>query len=86
MDGAVHVTVASTGAIVGLRLDERVRGLAVDELAREILTTTRRAQSRLADEVAGALTDTIGADSETGRAVLGTYAYRFPAEARDGRS
>jgi hypothetical protein len=70
----VRVTVASSGILTGLELDE------MPELAEEILRTMRRAQSGLTDRVAEAVADTVGAESDTGRAVLDSFFQRFPAE------
>jgi len=80
-DGAVRVTVASSGMLTGLELDDRVQRLPSAELARIILTTVAKAQSTLAGEVESAVRATVGADSETGRAVLESYVRRFPVPA-----
>lgn len=77
--GAVLVTVASSGNVTDLELDERSLGLGAPGLAIEILRTIRRAQSALAGEVAGAVEATVGADTETGKAVLDSFTQRFPA-------
>ncbi len=73
-DHGVRVTVASSGIPIGLELQKR------PELAREILRTMRQAQHGLTDRVADAVTDTVGAESETGRAVLDSFTQRFPME------
>jgi hypothetical protein len=78
-DGAVRVTVASSGIVTGLELDDDVR-LAGAGLATEILRVMRRAQAGLTERVAAAVDATVGADSETGKAVLNSFAQRFPAE------
>lgn len=78
--GAIEVTVASSGLLTGLRLDDRVRRLPGEELSGEILRVLRRAQAALVDRVAEAVQQTVGADSETGRAVLDGFARRFPAD------
>jgi hypothetical protein len=86
VDGAVRVSVASTGAVVGLRLDRRIRDLAPDDLAHAILATMRRAQAALVIEVTSVVADTVGAETETGRAVLAGYARRLTAELDDDQS
>ncbi|MEU8165890.1 YbaB/EbfC family nucleoid-associated protein [Micromonospora sp. NPDC049004] len=77
-DGAVQVTVAASGAMTDLRLDDRVSRWRADEIAAEVLAVMRRAQGRLAPQVADAAAETVGADSETARAVVGSYERRFP--------
>lgn len=78
--GAIRVTVASSGVVTGLELDDRVHRLPGAELAREILGTMRRAQAALSDRVVEAVDETVGAGTETGKAVLESFAQRFPAE------
>ncbi|MFG1885930.1 YbaB/EbfC family nucleoid-associated protein [Micromonospora sp. NPDC049102] len=77
-EGAVQVTVAASGAMTDLRLDDRVLRWRADEIAAEVLAVMRRAQGRLAPQVAEAAAETVGADSETARAVVGSYETRFP--------
>ena len=79
-DGAITVTVASSGIPTALMLDDRVKRLSGDELAGEIMRAMRRAQAGLADRVAEAVDETVGADTETGKAVLDSFAQRFPAD------
>ncbi|BCJ44645.1 hypothetical protein GCM10010168_14580 [Actinoplanes ianthinogenes] len=79
-DGAILVTVASSGNVTGLELDERSLGLGAPGLATEILRTIRRAQAALADRVADAVEATVGAGTETGKAVLDSFTQRFPAQ------
>ena len=79
-DGAIRVTVASSGVLTGLELDDRVQRLRGRELAAEILRTMRRAQAGLTLQLAEAVNETVGAGTETGRAVLESFAQRFPAE------
>lgn len=82
-DGAIRVTVGSAGQVERLELDERVHELSGPRLAEEILAVIRRAQADLSDRVAEQVRDTVGADTETGRAVLQSFESRFPAQ-RDG--
>ncbi len=69
-DGVVTVTVAGSGTVTGLRLDDRVRGLTGATLSAEIMRTMRRAQADLVGQVTAAVDETVGVSSETGRAVL----------------
>src|SRR3954471_2478636 len=79
-DGAVTVTVAGSGLVTGLDLQDRVRRFTGSMLSVEIMRTMRRAQAALAEQVAAAVDETVGTDSETGRAMLDSYTRRFPAE------
>jgi DNA-binding protein YbaB len=76
--GAVRVRVDATGRLVGLDLDEQVRDMAAVELAQLILHVVARAQHGLTGQVADAVAATVGADSETGQAVLDSFERRFP--------
>jgi hypothetical protein len=77
-DGAIRVTVGSAGQIERLELDERIHDLAGPRLADEIMSVMRRAQAALAGLVADQIQDTVGVDTETGRAVLHSFKIRFP--------
>jgi YbaB/EbfC DNA-binding family len=78
-DGAIRVTVGSAGQVERLELDDRVHELSGPRLAQEIMSVMRRAQAVLAGQVAGQVRETVGADTETGRAVLTSFDSRFPA-------
>ena len=79
-DGAIRVTVGGWGNLIGLVLDDRVQRLPGEDLATEIMRTVRRAPAALAGRVAEVVDETVGADTETGRAVLESFAQRFPPE------
>jgi DNA-binding protein YbaB len=79
-DGAVAVTVAGSGIVTALRLDDRVQRMAGDTLSAEILRTMRRAQAALTEQVAVAIEETVGVETETGKAVLDSFSQRFPVE------
>jgi YbaB/EbfC DNA-binding family len=79
-DGAIRVTVGGSGLVTGLELDDRVRRLPGSSLSVEILRTIRRAQAALTERVAAAVDDTVGPESETGKAVLDSFSRRFPPE------
>ncbi|GAA2605560.1 YbaB/EbfC family nucleoid-associated protein [Paractinoplanes durhamensis] len=70
-DGSVRVTVGPSGQVESLELEDR-------ELAERILAVMRQAQAGLARQVAAQVEDTVGADSETGRAVINSFDTRFP--------
>jgi hypothetical protein len=76
-EGAIRVTVASSGNLTGLELDDRVQAYHGADLAAAILRVMRRAQAGLVDRVAAAVDETVGAGSETGRAVLDSFLQRF---------
>ena len=80
-EGAIRVTVASSGNVSGLDLTDEVRRLTGTELSIEIMRVYRRAQAGLAEQVAVAVDETVGSDTETGKAVLASFAQRFPADA-----
>ncbi|MGC9666972.1 YbaB/EbfC family nucleoid-associated protein [Planosporangium sp. 12N6] len=80
-DGAVRVTVAGSGVMTDLTLDDRVLRWSADEIATQVMAVMRRAQGSLAARVAEIAEETVGADSETGRAVVDGFARRFPAPA-----
>jgi hypothetical protein len=75
-DGSIRVTVGSSGQVESLDLDDR-------ELARRILAVMRRAQANLTEQVADEVRATVGADTETGRAVIHSFENRFPERDAD---
>ena len=79
-EGAIRVTVASSGNLVGLELNDRVQTYSGADLAASILRVMRRAQARLVEGVAAAIDETVGADSDTGRAVLDSFTQRFAGD------
>jgi DNA-binding protein YbaB len=81
-EGAVRVTVAASGAMTDLRLDERVKQWPAARLAQQILAVMRQAQGELAASVAAAAAQTVGEHSPLGRDVVDGYATRFPAQQR----
>ena len=80
-DGVVTVTVAGTGVVTGLRLDERAGRLTGEMLSAEIMRTIQRAQASLAEQVASAVEETVGAHTEAGKVVLDALTRRIPAPA-----
>jgi hypothetical protein len=82
-DGAIRITVGSAGQVERLELDERVHELPGPRLAEEIMSVMRRAQAALSGRVADEVQATVGADTETGRAVLHSFDARFPRTERE---
>ena len=82
-DGTIRVTVGSAGQVERLELDQRVQ-LTGPRLAEEIMSVMRRAQTALSGRVAEVVQDTVGADTETGRAVIQSFGTRFPMRDREG--
>ncbi|GAA5188364.1 hypothetical protein GCM10023322_38910 [Rugosimonospora acidiphila] len=73
--GKIEVTVGSAGQLRDLRLDDASGG---EELARRIMAVVRAAQADLSVRVAHEVRATVGEDTETGRAVIGSFQTRFP--------
>jgi DNA-binding protein YbaB len=82
-DGAIRVAVGSSGQVQRLELDERVHELTGPRLADEIMSAIRRAQAALSGRVAEEVQATVGADTETGRAVIHSFDARFPMVERE---
>ncbi|GIF26122.1 hypothetical protein BJ973_003392 [Actinoplanes tereljensis] len=79
-DEYLHVTVGSTGQLAHLEIDDRARQRSGAELSRDIMALVHQAQAQLAARVAEQVGETVGADTETGRAVIGSFAERFPED------
>lgn len=80
-DGVVTVTVAGSGVVTGLRLDDRAQRLTGETLSAEIMRALGRAHASLADLVAAAVEESTGAENEAGRVVLDTLTRSLPAPA-----
>lgn len=77
-DDSIRVTVGAFGQVDRLELDDRVQRLRGAQLADEIMAVIRRAQAALASQVSDQVQATVGADTETGRAVIHSFESRFP--------
>jgi hypothetical protein len=86
VDGAVEVTVAGSGVMTDLMLGDRVLRWSADEIAAQVMTVMRRAQGLLASRVTEIAHQTVGADSETGRAIVDGFVRRFPPDDEDDRA
>jgi DNA-binding protein YbaB len=75
-DELVKVTVGASGTMSDLTLEEGIRDRPAAETARAILATLRAAQTSLTKAATQATAETVGADSETGKAVIASYVAR----------
>jgi DNA-binding protein YbaB len=82
-DGAVRVTVDSTGSPTDLVLSDKIRGMAPADLAAKIMTCLQRAQGRLAERVQEAMTATVGDDEQVVAHVVAGYRTRFPQQLQE---
>jgi hypothetical protein len=69
-DMLVEVTVGPNGQVTDLRLDEKIRRQPASTTARQILGAMRSAQETLVRQFSEVAAETVGVDSDTGRAVL----------------
>lgn len=83
--GDVTVTVDHSGGLSALTLTDEAMRLYPDELAQLIMDTARRAQSRLAENMAELVAGIYGSDSATTSFIADTYAEQFPASSPDDR-
>lgn len=79
-DGLVIVTVGAGGDLTGLDLGEGIRRRPAVSTARDILSTLRSAQAAMVTAVTAMTSETVGADSATGRAIIETFAARLRPE------
>lgn len=67
--GLAEVTVDSTGALVDLRLTDRIQRTSPETVSRAVLATLGLARQQLADRSQEVIADTVGANSPAGRAI-----------------
>jgi hypothetical protein len=79
-DELISVTVGAAGAPTDLTLKEGIRDRPADETARAILATLRAAQASLTAAATEVTAETVGADSETGKAIIASYVARQAPE------
>ena len=77
-DGAVTVTVNTSGALTGLRINDRLSGQPGARIAEAVLATTRQAQARIAGTMSEVMRDIIGDDPEIADGVMALYRTKFP--------
>ena len=67
--GLAEVTIDSTGALVELRLTDRIQRVAPEVVAQTIMATLGEARTELADRSQEIIADTVGTDSPAARAI-----------------
>jgi DNA-binding protein YbaB len=67
--GLAEVTIDSTGALVDLRLTERIQRVAPAVVARTIMDTIGDARNKLAQRSQEIIADTVGTESPAARAI-----------------
>jgi YbaB/EbfC DNA-binding family len=82
-DGLISVTVGASGAPTDLVLKEGIRERPAAETAKAILATVRAAQTSLTAAATTVTAETVGADSETGKAIIASYVARQAPEHDD---
>lgn len=68
-NGLAEVTVDSSGALLDLRLGQRIQRVAPDVAARTIMDTIRAAKRQLAERSQEIIADTVGTESAAARAI-----------------
>ncbi|WP_436528888.1 YbaB/EbfC family nucleoid-associated protein [Actinoplanes sp. HUAS TT8] len=84
-DGSIAVKVGSSGRLESLDIDDRALRVSGAELSREIMAVIRHAQAQLSAQVTEQVRQTVGLGTETGQAVIHSYATRFPGGPADER-
>lgn len=85
-DGAVRVTIDSSGAPIDLALTDKIGGMPPSEVAALVMTCMRRAQRQLAGQVRHAMTATVGAEEPVVEHVVSGYRQRFGEDQQDSRA
>lgn len=75
--GLAEVTVDSTGALVGLRLTDRMYQVAPAVVARTIMATLGEARNQLADRCQEIIAGTVGTESPAARVIADGVDRRF---------
>lgn len=76
-DRTVEVTVDSSGLLIDLRLDERVRQHSAAHTARQIMVIARAAHADLLRQLTEATRETLGDGDPAGQAIVDSYQRRL---------
>lgn len=83
LNGGVEVTVGHTGTISDMKASDELRGVPPSRVVQELLGCMRRAQAKLATQVAATMQETVGEDTESVRAVVDSFNTAFPQQDED---
>jgi DNA-binding protein YbaB len=78
-NGAIRVTVGHNGLPVDIRMTDGVRSMEPDEIASNVMSAIRRAQSRYPERLAEILAETVGEEDPASRHILAKAEESFPA-------
>lgn len=84
--GLAEVTVDSAGALVGLRLTNRIQRTAPDVVAQAVMSLLQQARGQVASQSQEVIAETMGPDSAAGRAIaeqVGRHLRGAPPETDD---
>lgn len=76
-ENTVKVTVDATGALIDLKLHPKVTKETAADIAAEIMATVKKARLSVSEGAAMILERTVGTETETGKAVLGSFHKRL---------
>lgn len=76
-DGTVKVTVDSHGTVVDLVLRDSITSLPADRISTEIMATMRRARNAVGKGAYRIVKDSVGLESETGKAIMAGFRKRL---------
>ena len=82
-DGAVRVTIDSSGAPIDLALTDKIGGMPPTEVAALVMACMRRAQQQLAGQVRHAMAAAVGAEEPVVEQVVSGYRQRFGDDQQD---
>ncbi|THV40807.1 YbaB/EbfC family nucleoid-associated protein [Glycomyces buryatensis] len=84
-NGLITVKVDSTGNLTGIELSDRTRRVTPDVVSRTIMETIAEAKRRIVEQTGEVIAATVGADSETGKAVAASLKQRLDSDAEGQR-
>ncbi|MGH3899621.1 MAG: YbaB/EbfC family nucleoid-associated protein [Pseudonocardiaceae bacterium] len=82
-DGAVRVTIDSSGVPTDLALTDKIGGMTPTEVAALVMACLRRAQQQLAGQVRHAMVTTVGVEEPVVEQVMSGYRQRFGDDQQD---